>query len=69
MATFHRPMDGVSDYSGRDHADTKIVVFGRADSMAIRDSRASTVAVRLGDLVAHTCAILLEHNITGTRYT
>ena len=62
MFALDRPMDDMSDYSDRNLADTWMAVLGKADSMAIRDSRASMAAARFGALEAQACEVL-QHTI------
>lgn len=57
-------MKGVNYLPDRTHAATRIVVSGKADDMAIRDSRASTAAARLS-LQARICEAF-QHNVTWT---
>ena len=54
-ATIYESIKGVTNHLGRTHVGTRVVVHGKADTMAIRDSRADMAVARLMSIGAQTC--------------
>ena len=62
--TIYESIKGVTNRPGRIHADARMVGLGKADSIAIRDSRANMALARLMNLKAHQTCVAPHHTIT-----